>query len=174
MFLSLVFNNYDEMKLSAEKFLELRKPSWHLLSGHAIHSFISGLASFLIYRETADPFWALQGERFRQRLKSWEEQGSLWNFENKTFLLDAEKSFNDGDLEIARVSYENAIASSRHHKFIHEEALAYELAASFYLNTGNESIALKYFIRAHCWGSIIMPCEGSHEPCEASHGQCEG
>eukprot|EP00804_Cyclotella_cryptica_P022585 CCRYP_009474-RA/>CCRYP_009474-RA protein AED:0.24 eAED:0.24 QI:567/1/1/1/0.66/0.75/4/82/613 len=158
MFLSLVFNNYDEMILSTEKFLESRMPSWHLLSGHAVHAFIGGLISFRIYRQTHDHVWSHRGERFKQRIKTWKEQGSLWNFEHKSFLLDAEQSYSDGNLDLARVSYENAILSAQQHKFIQEEALAYELAANFYLNTGNEAIALKYFTSAHGkyveWGAF--------------------
>jgi len=158
MFLSLVFNNFDEMKSSTEKFLECRMPSWNLLSGHAVHAFIGGLASFRIYRETRDPLWAQRGEQFKRRIKTWKDQGSLWNFENKSFLLDAENAYNNGNLELAQVSYDNAISSARQHKFQHEEALACELAANFHLNTGNKSMAFKYFTSAHGkyseWGAF--------------------
>lgn len=149
MFLSLVFNNYDEMIMSTEKFLESSMPSWQLLSGHAVHAFIGGLASFRIYRETQNPVWAQRGEKFKQRIKTWKDQGSLWNFEHKSFLLDAEQAYSNGNLELARVSYENAILSARKHKFIQEEALAYELAANFHVNSGDEATALKFFTGAH-------------------------
>eukprot|EP00804_Cyclotella_cryptica_P007107 CCRYP_014514-RA/>CCRYP_014514-RA protein AED:0.02 eAED:0.01 QI:0/1/0.8/1/1/1/5/397/1398 len=158
LFHSLVFNNYEEMKLSAENFLKFTTPSWNLLSGHSVHTLIGGLASFRIYRETNDLMWAQRGNQFKERMKTWNDQGSLWNFENKSFLLDAEYSYSNGDLELARVAYEKAISSARRHKFIHEEAIAYELAANFYLNTGNKSIALKYFTDAHGkyfeWGAF--------------------
>ncbi|KAL7481036.1 hypothetical protein ACHAW6_006712, partial [Cyclotella cf. meneghiniana] len=149
MFLSLVFNNYDDMKMSAEIYLEIRMPTWHLLSGHANHFFIGGLVSFRIFRETQDPLWAQRGEQFKERINTWKERGSLWNFENKSFLLEAEEFYSKGNVEKAQVSYENAVSSSRQHKFIQEEALACELAAMFYLNIGIKSIALKYFTRAH-------------------------
>ncbi|KAL3787477.1 hypothetical protein HJC23_001127 [Cyclotella cryptica] len=158
LFLSLVLNTQDDIKLSAEKFLEFKTPSWHLLASNAAHDFIGGLASFRIYRETRDPLWAQRGEQFKQRINTWEDQGSLWNFENKSFLLDAEKSYSNGNMELARVSYENAISSARQHKFIHEEALAYELAAKFYLNMGNKSTAFEYFTNAYGkyleWGAF--------------------
>jgi hypothetical protein len=133
-------------------------PSWNLLSGHAVHSFIGGLASFRIYRETRDPLWAQRAEHFRQRIKAWKDQGCLWNFESKSFLLDAESSYSNGNMELARVLYDNAISSARQHKFQNEEALAYELAAIFYLNMGSKSVALKYFTSAHGkyfeWGAF--------------------
>jgi ATP-dependent RNA helicase DDX31/DBP7 len=133
-------------------------PSWNLLSGHAVHAFIGGLASFRIYCETRDPLWAERAEHFRQRIKTWKDQGCLWNFENKNFLLDAENYYSNGNMELAQVSYDNAISSARQHKFLHEEALAYELAAIFYLNTGSKLVAFKYFTSAHGkyieWGAF--------------------
>ena len=158
MFLSLVFNNFNELKLSTEKFFESRMPSLILLASHLGHTFIGGLASFRIYRETRDPLWAQRGEQFQHKIKTWKDEGSLWNFENKSFLLDAESAYCDGNLELARVLYESAISSARQHLFIHEEALANELAANFYLNTGDKSMALKYFTSAHGkyleWGAF--------------------
>ncbi|KAL3778656.1 hypothetical protein HJC23_008640 [Cyclotella cryptica] len=149
MFISLVFNNYDEMKHNAEKFLEFRMPSWFLLSGHAVHAFIGGLVSFRIFRETRDPLWAQRGVQFKERIRTWKDQGSLWNFENKIFLLEAEEFFSNGNVEKAKVCYENAVLSARAHKFVHEEALANELAGIFYLDIGNRPMAFKNFTDAH-------------------------
>ena len=47
-------------------------------------------------------------------------------------LLDAERLFTIGDFNKAGSLYENAIQSSREHKFVHEEAIASELAGMFY------------------------------------------
>eukprot|EP00804_Cyclotella_cryptica_P026389 CCRYP_020284-RA/>CCRYP_020284-RA protein AED:0.07 eAED:0.07 QI:0/0.5/0.2/1/1/1/5/346/1279 len=158
MFLSLVFNNYDDMKHSAEKFFEFNMPSWHLLSAHAGHVFIGGLVSFRIFRETCNPLWATRGEAFKDRIHTWRDQGYFQNFGSKSFLLEAEEFYSNGNIERAQVLYENAISSARGHKFIHEEAIACELAATFYLNTGNKSMALKYFTDAYRayfkWGAF--------------------
>ncbi|KAL7481155.1 hypothetical protein ACHAW6_006837, partial [Cyclotella cf. meneghiniana] len=143
---------------NAEKFFEINMPSWHLLSAHAAHAFIGGLASFQIFRETHNPLWALRGEQFQQRINTWKEQGSLWNFESKSFLLHAEQCYSNGNFDLAQVCYESAISSAQHHKFIHEEALASELAAKFFLKIGNNLMALKYFTSAHGayfkWGAF--------------------
>ncbi|KAL7474479.1 hypothetical protein ACHAW6_003989 [Cyclotella cf. meneghiniana] len=158
MVASLVFNNYDEMKVSTETYLQVRMAPWHLIAGHIGHFFFAGLASFRIFRETHDPLWAQRGEQFTQRVKTWKEQGSLWNFESKSFLLEAEQCNSNGNFDLAQVLYENAISSAQQHKFVHEEALAYELAANFYLNIGNKLMALKYFTSAHGayfkWGAL--------------------
>ena len=68
MLLSLVFNDFADMKNSAEKFIQFQVPSWVLLSIHAGHTFVAGLASFRIYRETRDPFWADKGKEYKERI----------------------------------------------------------------------------------------------------------
>eukprot|EP00804_Cyclotella_cryptica_P002686 CCRYP_009601-RA/>CCRYP_009601-RA protein AED:0.04 eAED:0.04 QI:400/1/1/1/0.8/0.66/6/302/1357 len=158
LFVSLVFNNYDDMKCSAEKFFEFRMPSWHLLTAHATHAFIGGLASFRIYRETHDPIWTQRAAECKARIRTWKDQGSMWNFENKSFLLEAEECYSNGNIKEGMVSYEHAISSAQDHKFLHEEAFSYELAANFYFNIGNKSMALKYFTCAReayfKWGAF--------------------
>jgi len=54
--------------------------------------------------------------------------------------------------------YEQAIIGARLHGYIQEEALAYELAAKFYLERGLEKIAQTYIKEAHYayqkWGAV--------------------
>ena len=63
-------------------------------------------------------------------------QHSSWNWENKMLLLEAEKMHTLGDFDGAASFYERSIQSAREHKFIHEEAIASELAGLFYLERG--------------------------------------
>jgi PAS domain S-box-containing protein len=66
------------------------------------------------------------------------------NFENRAALVGAEIARVDGrDLEAMRL-YEQAIRSARANGFIHQEALANELAARFYAARGFEKIARVY------------------------------
>lgn len=158
LFVATIFNEFNEMKQSAEKFIELKLPSWFLLSNQTIHSFYIGLASFRIFRETFDPLWVERGRWHKEKITKWKEEGSLWNFESKSFLLHAEEYHSTGDFENAQVMYDKAILSARQHKFVHEEALASELAGNFYLNRGNTLAALKHFTLAHGkylqWGAF--------------------
>lgn len=127
------------------------------MSNHIAHTFYSGLVSYQIYRETKDPLWQQRGKKFLSAMKIWAEQGSKWNFQHKSYLLDAEDQYSDGNIQDAQISYKNAISSATSHKFINEEALACELAANFYLDTGNTSTSLEYYTRAHAkyceWGA---------------------
>ena len=66
------------------------------------------------------------------------------NFENRAALVGAEIARIDGrDLDAERL-YEHAIRSARANGFIHNEALANELAARFYAARGFEKIARVY------------------------------
>lgn len=133
------------MKKNAEKFIEVQVPSWVLLSIHAGQSFIVSLASFQIYHETQDRFWAKIGKEYKEKITAWKDQGSLWNFEHRSFLLMAEESYSDGNFENAKIYYDKAVSLAGQHKFVHEEALTCELAAYFYFNQGRKSTAFKYF-----------------------------
>jgi len=66
------------------------------------------------------------------------------NFENRAMLVGAEIARLDGcDFDAMRL-YEQAIRSARAHGFIHNEALANELASRFYAAHGFEKIARAY------------------------------
>ncbi|KAL3785483.1 hypothetical protein HJC23_008293 [Cyclotella cryptica] len=58
---------------------------------YAMHEFYGGLVSYRIYRETGDTKWLDRGRQCKSAIKLWAEQGSLWNFEQKHYLLEAEE-----------------------------------------------------------------------------------
>ena len=113
---------------------------------------------YIVYRKTLDPIWLERGKTKCRYLKEWAEKGSTWNFENKLMLLQAEESYCDGNVEGAKSLYDAAISSARRHKFINEEALAYELAARFYFETGDEGTSFHLFSKARLkyeeWGAF--------------------
>src|SRR5260370_30449882 len=66
------------------------------------------------------------------------------NLENRAALVGAEIARIEGrELEAERL-YERAIRSARANEFVHNEALAHELAARFYAARGFEDIARMY------------------------------
>lgn len=149
MFLSFILNIYDDMKWYAEKFFEVRTSSWLLISAYVGHEFFGGLVSFRIYRETRDSTWLERGKQCQSTIQLWAEQGSLWNFEHKSFLMKAEEHYCNNDFSCAQTAYCNALVLARAHKFINDEALAYELAGYFYLSAGKTSEAIDHLICAH-------------------------
>lgn len=79
------------------------------------------------------------------------------NFQNKYDLVAAEQARVLGDNWQAQELYERAIQGAKKSEFIHEEAIAYERAADFYLDLGREEIGKLYLRNAHhCysrWGA---------------------
>src|SRR6516164_2237639 len=70
------------------------------------------------------------------------------NFEDRAALVGAEIARIEGRVLDAEQLYEQAIASARANGFVHNEALAHELAARFYAARGFEEIAHLYLRNA--------------------------
>ena len=91
-----------------------------------------------------------------KRLQVWAEHCPE-NFEDRAALVGAEIARIEGrELDAERL-YEQAIRSARANGFVHNEALAYEVAAQFYAARGFETIADAYLRNArNCydrWGA---------------------
>ncbi|EED90319.1 hypothetical protein THAPSDRAFT_263599, partial [Thalassiosira pseudonana CCMP1335] len=119
--------------------------------------FHEGLVSFHMARQSNDIKWRSKGENSLERMTYW-SQFCQWNFLNKALLLEAEKMYFMGDFERASKLYDEAIATSHSHKFIHEEAIASELAGHFYYERkGFQEEALGFFAHSvRCyeeWGA---------------------
>ena len=95
------------------------------------------------------------GAHHRQ-LQIWADN-CLENFENRAALVAAELARLEGrDLDAMRL-YEQAIRSARSQGFVHNEALAYELAARFYAARGFDEVSHLYLQNARAgyyrWGA---------------------
>lgn len=82
----------------------------------------------------------------------------LENFQHKYNLIEAEKArVLDNHWQAAEL-YEKAIQGAKKYEFIHEEAIAYERAAEFYLSLDRQEIGKLYLRNAyHCysrWGAM--------------------
>ncbi|MEH2213248.1 AAA family ATPase [Nostoc sp.] len=97
-----------------------------------------------------------QVEKNQQDMKIWAGHCPA-NFQNKYDLVEAEKARILGQNWQAQELYEKAIQGAKKSEFIHEEAIAYERAAEFYLSLGREEIGRLYLRNAHhCyshWGA---------------------
>ena len=92
--------------------------------------------------------------RERLRLKA---QACPINHQHKFYLVEAQRLRMSDDPLAAMEYFDKAIAGAQENHYIHEEALANELAAEFYLEMGREQIATMYLhgaISAYGrWGS---------------------
>lgn len=123
------------------------------------HNFYSSL-SYLAYYSAGD---IKQQQNLIEQVDKNQESMKIWarhcpeNFQNKYDLVAAEKARVLGQYWQAEDLYERAIQGANKYEFIHEEALAYERAAEFYLHLGREEIGQLYLRNAHhCytrWGA---------------------
>ena len=86
--------------------------------------------------------------RHERELRTW-ATSCPQNFEDRAALVGAEIARVEGSPLEAMDLYERAIASARARGFVHNEALAYELAARFYAARGFEEIAQRCTSEAH-------------------------
>ncbi|MFN6538982.1 MAG: diguanylate cyclase domain-containing protein [Nostoc sp. EkiNYC01] len=95
--------------------------------------------------------------RSQKNMKKWAKYGPM-NHLHKYWLVEAERCRVQGRDTQAVDYYDRAIAKAKENQYVHEEALANELAAKFYLRLGKETIARAYIVEAHCayqrWGAI--------------------
>lgn len=93
----------------------------------------------------------------QKKMKKWAHYAPM-NYLHKFYLVEAERYRILGKPQKAMDCYDRAIALAKENQYIQEEALAYELAAKFYLGQGQELIAKTYLQEAHYrylrWGAI--------------------
>ena len=84
----------------------------------------------------------------QQQLKPWAERVPA-NHLHRFYLLEAERARVLGNKAEAIENYDRAIELAQAHGYLHEEALARELAAKFYLSWGKAAIAKSYMMAAY-------------------------
>jgi predicted ATPase/signal transduction histidine kinase/tRNA A-37 threonylcarbamoyl transferase component Bud32 len=125
----------------------------------AKHNFYYSLTLAALYSEASlterDKSWQ-QMLANQQRMKEWANLCPE-NFLDKYLLVAAEMSRISGKWCEAVDLYDQAIESARENEFIHNEALANELAAKFWMERGKEEFAGLYIRKAHqcyqIWGA---------------------
>ena len=99
-------------------------------------------------------------EAIFSKMRMWSGHCSM-NFQHKYDLLEAEMARIEGRIDHAMFLYEKAIRGAAENLFLHEKALACELASEFYLAIGMEDIARLYITKARdgyagwrAWGKV--------------------
>jgi diguanylate cyclase (GGDEF)-like protein/PAS domain S-box-containing protein len=157
-YLSYLFKDYDQAvahAYSAEKYVQAIAG----MASIAEHNFYYSLALLAKYTE-AKPN---EQRQYLSKLSANQEKMQKWahhapmNFLHKYYLVEAEKARVLGQVVEAMDLYERAIKGARDNGYIQHEALAYELAANFYLARGMQEFAQLYMTKAHYgyvrWGA---------------------
>ncbi|MCP4346026.1 MAG: AAA family ATPase [Desulfobacterales bacterium] len=94
----------------------------------------------------------------QKKMKKWADHAPM-NHLNKYYLVEAELARISGEADAAMEYYDRSVKSAREHGFLHEEALACELAGKFYLEKGRDEFAGVYMRKARNlyaeWGAEI-------------------
>ena len=133
--------------------LNLPQDKLSFVSGHfstAAHNFyysliLTGLHPQVPKKRQAK-YWAQLLEN-QEILKTWAENCPE-NFLHKYLLVAAEMAQIEGNIWEASDLYDQAIEAAAENQFIHEEALANELAAKFYLNNARDKMGRVYLLEA--------------------------
>jgi len=158
---SYVFKRYDEMAKNANSFHEMANSRKLIRFFFLIGTFYEGLISFSMARRTpGTDDWMERGNAAITTLSQW-SSFCMHNFENKVLLLKAERNFAiDGDAGNTDSLYRDSINSARQHKSANEEAIACELAASFYLHNNDTETAISLLTKARnlyqTWGAVAL------------------
>ena len=126
-----------------------------------LYNFYDSLARLAIYPESSTQ---VQTEILRKvalsqgKMKQWAHYAPM-NYLHKYHLVEAENARVLGQSPEAEEFYEQAIQGAKDNEYLQEEALAYELAAKFYLERGRSKFAQTYMKEAHyCyerWGATV-------------------
>ncbi|RUS93814.1 AAA family ATPase [Trichormus variabilis] len=123
---------------------------------HNLYYSLSLIAYYNTCEKNQQTEFIEQVDKNQESMKIWANNCPA-NFQHKYDLVAAEKARVLGENWQAEELYEKAIQGAKKYEFIHEEALAYERAAEFYLQLGREEIGQLYLRNAHhCytrWGA---------------------
>ena len=144
---SRLFGRYEGVKELIAEFqnivaLNPFAPSFDTINEY----FYTGLIAYAMQREndTDKEYWDDLSADIMRKFTEWVDIGCDWNFNSKMQLLLAEQAYCMNDVDIAETAYDEAIAKARQTGFIHEEALACELAGGFYCERGAISEGRSY------------------------------
>ena len=145
----------ENMIRQYQEFFEMRESERPL--NVVYRKFFSGLVAFNSLRENQDQaYWMSIGMSAIEKMEAWTKE-CVWNFQNKLHLLQAEYQFYIGDFDKAADEYKMAISSAKKHRFVHEEAIACELAGYFYLKLGkkvfSDSLLKQAYECYRSWGA---------------------
>ncbi|MBU3917396.1 serine/threonine-protein kinase PknK, partial [bacterium] len=126
------------------------------LAEYYFYAFLILIAIYPNLQKNARKTALLRVRKYRKKLKKWAENCEE-NFQHKHMLVEAEFARLKGRKMDAIIYYENAMMSAKKNSYIQNEAIANELAASFYYSIGHIRIAEFYHREAiflyKAWGA---------------------
>jgi PAS domain S-box-containing protein len=129
----------------------------HTASIFYYHDSLAQLAVFSEALEDQKQNILRKVEANQEKIQRWVDYAPM-NYLHKFYLVEAERARVLGKDGEAREYYDRAIALADENEYLNDEALAYELAAQFYLTRNQKHVARHYLQDAHYayqrWGAI--------------------
>ncbi|AFZ27489.1 putative ATPase [Cylindrospermum stagnale PCC 7417] len=159
LLLSYWFENYSEAienTVIAEKYLDVvvglpLVPLFH------VYDSLVRLAVYPNSQESEQNAILDRVQANQEKMQKWAHYAPM-NHLHKFYLVEAERHRVLGEKVEAMEMYDRAIALAKENEYIHEQALALELAAKFYLSWGKVAIAQTYMTDAYYaysdWGAV--------------------
>ncbi|MEW6496831.1 MAG: SpoIIE family protein phosphatase [Cyanobacteriota bacterium] len=157
--LCYLFNNYFEAVENAEntkKYLDSLTGTFTVPTFY----FYASLVQLSVYAEASNDAQEHMMDKVianQKKMQKWAHHAPM-NHLHKFYLVEAERYRVLGQYMEAMDYYDKAIAGAKENEYLNEEALAYELAAKFYLALGKEIIARTYMSEALYaytrWGAL--------------------
>ena len=120
--------------------------------------FLEGISSLILARQTQEAKYRTVGDETVEKMIRW-EQICPHNYECMSKLLQAELHYLNGEHKSAEAAYEESIASAQSHKFLHYEALAFELYGIFCVESQKEKKGIEQLRLAvdkySEWGAVV-------------------
>ena len=110
--------------------------------------FHAGLVSFHMARETREAHWMEKGTNVLAQFEKWSKVNE-WNFGHRYLLLKAELHHTKGETNAAVLAYNLSVEATQKHRFIHQTALASELAAHYFGNIGAKEKTREMIQKSH-------------------------
>lgn len=157
------FRRFDDISFDAINISEEIFEKKHFLRPQLLLGiFFEGLLAFQCARRESNHLrkeeWMRRGESASKRMMCLSDH-LAWNWENKSLLLIAEKLYTDGNFDQAASCYDKAVRSANEHRFIHEEAMACELAGDFYYERNSQKSYAFFVHSIECymkWGAFAV------------------
>ncbi|HAX85163.1 MAG TPA: hypothetical protein DCY91_02615 [Cyanobacteria bacterium UBA11370] len=158
-FINYLFKDYNKAVINAS----LGEQYIHGVQGLlniVLYNFYYSLALLALCPQASK----LERKRYLRKVTLHQKKMSEWashapcNFKHKYELVEAERARVQSKIPTAMEYYDRAIQGAREQGYIHEEALAYERAAEFYIALGRQEIGQNYLEKAHYgysrWGAM--------------------
>ncbi|AFY35037.1 ATP-binding sensor histidine kinase [Calothrix sp. PCC 7507] len=159
LFLCYLFENYSqawENANCAKDYLDT-VPAKFVVVIFYFYSSLSALGIYPDKNKNEQKFILELVSSNQQKIKQWAGNAPM-NFLHKFYLVEAELNRVIGNNLDAMEFYDRAIALAQKHDYIHEAALANELAAKFYLQWDKQRFAKTYMVDAYYgyvrWGAL--------------------